>query len=187
MKKVVLLTLLIVAFFTIYESNGIQVNSKEYSYWLMLHRKSNKELLYFGVPGNVQNSYLRKIFTVKTGMPKLRPTPLPELLGRQYWLITSKEYSNGNPETSPYFLTLNIPVSDEESFGPVPYNECNGQCNWVVPGEFGLHGVNGDLNKLSDEDPGSSGCIRHSDYDITYLYQIIDPEKEQIRYYIEDI
>lgn len=39
-----------------------------------------------------------------------------------------------NPETAPYFLTLDIPVSDEEPFGPAPYLECDGQCNWVLPG-----------------------------------------------------
>ena len=69
----------------------------------------------------------------------------------------------------------------------MPYTECNGQCNWILPGAFGLHGVNGDLSRLSIENPGSSGCIRHSDEDITYLYNNLDPQKEEIRYYIEDI
>ena len=80
-----------------------------------------------------------------------------------------------------------FPVSEEEPFGPTPYIECDGQCNWILPGAFGLHGVNGNSEKLSEFDLGSSGCIRHSNEDITYLYNLLDPEKEEIRYYIEDI
>jgi len=159
----------------------------ESSYWLILHRKSNLEFLYFGIPGKKDESKLIKTFRVKTGIPGARPTPLPKLLGRDYWLITAKAESKDNPETAPYFLTLDIPVSDNEPFGPKPYLECNGQCNWTRFGEFGLHGVNGDFSKLSDEDPGSSGCIRHSDEDIAFLYLTLEPEKYKIRYYIEDI
>lgn len=84
-------------------------------------------------------------------------------------------------------LTLNIPVSDTEPFGPEPYLECNGQCNWILPGAFGLHGSGGNPEKLSSTDPGSSGCIRHTDEDITYLYNILDHQKAEIRYYIKDI
>lgn len=164
------------------------------SYWLLLHRKSNMEFLYSGIPGEKDKSILIITFIVKTGIPGQSPTPLPKLLGREFWLITKKESSEENPETAPYFLTLDVPVSDIEPFGPTPYDECNGpassrgeQCNWQIPGYFGLHGVNGYEEKLSNEDPGSSGCIRHQDEDIIYLYNLLDPRKEEIRYYIEDV
>ena len=157
------------------------------SYWLLLHRKSNVEFLYSGVPGQKDKSTLVKIFTVKTGIPGQSPTPLPKLLGKEYWLITSKESSEENPETAPYFLTLDIPVTDDYPFGPTPYFECGEQCDWNLPGYFGLHGVNGDLSKVSVENQGSSGCIRHKDEDIVYLYNLLDPNKEEIRYYIEDV
>lgn len=157
-------------------------------YWFLLHRKSNVEFLYFGVSGDKEKSELKKTFKVKTGIPGRRPTPLPALVGREYWVITSKKDASDNPDTAPYFLTLDIPFTDEEHHGPVPYNECSGkQCNWVTPGAFGLHGVGGDQSKLSPDHPGSSGCIRHTDSDITYLYQILDPQNEEIRYYIEDL
>ena len=159
---------------------------KEESFWLLLKRLSNKEYLYIGTAGNISKSKLIKSFTVKSGIPKERPTPLPYVLGKKYWIITEKHEEKDNPETAPYFLTLNIPVSGEEPFGPTPYLECNGQCNWILPGAFGLHGVNGNSEKLSKIDPGSSGCIRHSNKDITYLYNVLDPAKEEIRYYIED-
>lgn len=155
------------------------------TYWLLLHRKSQKEFLYQGVPGNTDKSFLVKTFSVKTGIAGERPTPLPKLLGKEYWIITEK-HPEADPETAPYFLTLNVPAPQEEPFGPVPYLECNGQCNWVRPGDFGLHGVNGNEKKLSDTDPGSSGCIRHRDEDITYLYNLLDLEKGEVRYYIED-
>lgn len=158
------------------------------SYWLLLHRKSNKEFLLYGVPGMEKQSIIKKTFKVKTGIPGERPTPLPKLLGREYWLITKKESSAENPETAPYFLTLDIPAPESEPFGPAPYKECAGeQCNWILPGAFGLHGINGDNSRLTAENPGSSGCVRHTDEDITYLYNLFDPEKEQIRYYIRDI
>jgi lipoprotein-anchoring transpeptidase ErfK/SrfK len=157
------------------------------SYWLVLHRKSNVEFLYYGEFGQKDKSILVKTFNVKTGIPGQSPTPLPRLLGKEYWLITSKEDSSENPETAPYFLTLDIPVNDDYPFGPSSYNECNGQCDWQLPGYFGMHGINGDEQKLSNEDPGSSGCIRHKDQDIVYLYNLLDPKYEEIRYYIEDI
>jgi hypothetical protein len=160
--------------------------SQTNSYWFLLMRKSNKEYLYSGSPGDKSKSVLIKTFTVKTGIPGQRPTPLPSLVGRKYWIITDKKDSSNNPETSPYFLTLNIPFNTE-SFGPEPYLECGGQCNWILPGSFGLHGVNGDNNRLSADDPGSSGCIRHSNEDITYLYKLLDPKHQEIRYYIVDI
>ena len=161
-------------------------SNKKPSYWLLLHRKSNVEFLYSGLPGQKDKSTLVKTFIVKTGIPGKSPTPLPKLLGKDYWVIMKKEESKDNPETAPYFLTLNIPVSDNEPFGPTPYNECNGQCNWILPGYFGLHGINGDKQKLSNENPGSSGCIRHKDEDISYLYNLLDIS-DNIRYYIEDI
>lgn len=169
------------------------VDEKE-KYWFVLHRKSNVEYLYKGIPEDKNKSTLLRTFIVKTGIPGERPTPLPKILGKDYWLITKKASSADNPETAPYFLTLNIPVPTGEPFGPKPYLECNGpsgergkQCNWQLPGEFGLHGINGDESRLSTDNPGSSGCIRHSDADITYLYNILKPELDEIRYYIEDI
>lgn len=156
------------------------------AYWFLLHRKSNTEYLYQGLPGDTNNSTLVKTFKVKTGIPGERPTPLPQLLGREYWILTNKEPTD-NRETSPYFLTLDVPISDEEPFGPEPYPECNGQCNWTTPGAFGLHGIAGYPERLSNEDPGSSGCIRHSDEDIAYLYNLLDPQQSEIRYYIKDI
>jgi hypothetical protein len=158
-----------------------------YSHWFLLHRKSNVEYLYHGIPGETGESILIKKFVVKTGIPGERPTPLPTLLGKKYWIITDKHEEKENPETAPFFLTLNIPVSEEAPFGPTPYLECNGQCDWELPGYFGLHGSGGDPSKLSAENSGSSGCIRHSDEDITYLFNTLDPHKEEIRYYIEDI
>lgn len=157
------------------------------THWLVLQRKSNVEYLYFGTPGDKYRSQLLNIFRVKTGTPGQKPTPLPSLLGREYWVIIDKMESGDNPETAPYFLTLDVPVTEFEPYGPSPYLECNGQCNWILPGYFGLHGVNGDDTKLSKEDGGSSGCVRHSDSDITYLYNILDPKKEEVRYYVEDI
>lgn len=157
------------------------------SYWFLLHRRSNQEFLYSGTPGEINQSQLVKIFQVKTGIPKKRPTPLPQLVGQEYWLITNKVEVKDNPETAPYFLTLNIPTLEKEPFGPIPYNECSGQCNWILPGNFGLHGVGGNLDKLSPQDLGSSGCIRHLDQDITYLYNLLDLKKDPIRYYIKDV
>lgn len=164
-----------------------KVTVEKESYWFMLHRKSNKEYLYKGKAGDIHNSQLVRTFQVKTGVPGKSPTPLPKLLGKDYWIITNKQSSIDNPETAPYFIALDIPSGSEWPYGPVPYNECDGQCDWVLPGYFGLHGTGGNSSKLSKEDPGSSGCIRHSDSDITYLYNILTPEKEEIRYYIEDI
>ena len=155
-------------------------------YWFLLHRKSNIEFMYLGIPGDKEKSTLIKEFAVKAGIPNERPTPLPQLLGKKYWVVTAKSASD-NPETAPYFITLNIPTNEEPPYGPAPYMECDGQCDWVLPGEFGLHGVNGDETRLSKDNPGSSGCIRHTDRDITYIYNTIDPKKEEIRYYIEDI
>lgn len=155
------------------------------SHWFVLHRKSNSEELLYGIPGDKEHSERIKLFRVKTGIPKDRPTPLPQLIGRKYWRVTKKDTSD-NPETAPYFITLDVPVSEKEPFGPTPYLECNGQCNWVLPGAFGLHGIGGDETKLASDNPGSSGCIRHADEDITYLYNLLDPQKEDIRYYVED-
>src|SRR3989344_3276211 len=155
-------------------------------YWFILHRKANREELFKGVPGDRKKSMAVKTFQVKVGIPGERPTPLPKLLEKEYWLIVAKEEQKYNPETAPYFLTLNIPAPTEEPYGPMPYNECKGQCHWVLPGAFGLHGTAGQPERLSKDDPGSSGCIRHRDEDISYLYNLLDPKKEEIRYYIED-
>jgi lipoprotein-anchoring transpeptidase ErfK/SrfK len=166
---------------------AVNAAKTEQKYWLLLQRRSNQEFLYKGVPGDEKQSKLLRTFIVKPGVPGEKPTPLPELIGRQYWLITKKMDTSENPETAPYFLELDVPVGDTEPFGPQPYLECDGQCNWVLPGAFGLHGVNGDGTRLSSENTGSSGCVRHTDSDITYLYNLLDPQKEPVRYYIQDI
>ena len=194
-KKVVILIILLLPYLWANSSNDKKpqileaaVSMKE-SYWLSLDREMSKEYLYFGIPGDVNDSKLIREFSVKTGA-SWSPTPLPKLLGRDYWILVNKQ-STQNPETAPYFLQLDIPVTDEWPYGPVPYTECSDvatglsiQCDWITPGYFGLHGVNGNLNKLSDDDFGSSGCIRHTDEDITYLYNLLNPENEEIRYYI---
>lgn len=169
------------------------VSQKEPSvYWMKLHRKSAKEFLLYGVAGDESKSKVVKEFIVKTGMPGQRPTPLPELVGRKYWKIIKKYPSMDNPETAPYFLELDVPSGSDWPYGPVPYNECidpttglMGQCDWGLPGYFGLHGVNGDNTRLTADNPGSSGCIRHTDEDITYLYNLLEVD-EGVRYYIED-
>jgi len=164
----------------------LSATAQKESYWFVLHRKSNIEYLYRGVAGDKENSTLIKEFKVKTGVPGKRPTPLPKLLGRKFFLITKKFETREIPETAPYFLELNVPTKDEPPYGPEPYLECGGeQCNWELAGTFGLHGVNGDESRLSEENEGSSGCIRHSDEDIIFLYHLLDPEKEEIRYYVE--
>lgn len=157
------------------------------AHWFELQRQSNIENLYFGVPGDKEQSTHLRSFRVKTGIPGERPTPLPELVGREYWIITAKQPEPNNPETAPYFITLDVPAPEDEPYGPVPYEECNGeQCHWILPGAFGLHGTGGNPDKLADWDPGSSGCIRHTDEEITYLYNLLEPDKEEIRYYIVD-
>ncbi len=194
MSKIILLFSLLIFMITISffsipqpikEEKVLSAHQKT-SNWLLLHRRSNKEFLYHGIAGDKKKSILIKTFQVKVGIPYKRPTPLPKLLGKEYWLITSKQEAY-DFETAPYFLELNIPVTDEEPFGPYPYEECNGQCNWILPGSFGLHGVAGDMSKLSESNLGSSGCVRHSDQDITFLYNLLNPKNEEIRYYIEDI
>jgi hypothetical protein len=175
-----------------------KIESIKQEFWLVLHRKSDIEFLYKGVPGNVEESKLVRAFHVKTGMREERPTPLPQLFGRKYWVVTKKFETSDNFETAPYFIELNVPAPAEPPYGPVPYLECEGladaeavagkqQCNWQIPGPFGLHGVNGDLTRLDSDNIGSSGCIRHTDSDITYLYKKLDPKKSEIRYYIKDI
>ena len=194
--KIVILIILLLPFFWAKNTQAPKtrileaaVSSKE-AYWFNLDRELSKEYLYFGDPGDKDKSKIIREFNVKTGA-SWSPTPLPKLVGRDYWLVVHKEPTE-NPETAPYFLQLDVPVTDEWPYGPVPYTECkdavtgvNIQCDWVLPGYFGLHGVGGDLSKLSDEDFGSSGCVRHSDADISYLYNLLNPENEEIRYYIE--
>ncbi len=166
------------------------------AYWFLLHRKSMREDFYQGAPGDVSQSHLVKEFTVRVGKPGERPTPLPSLAGRDYWLITSRRDTTGDPSTSPRFLTLDIPYPSPY-YGPVLYSECgpngNQQCNWGTPGEFGLHGTDGHpervFNDGSTNSDWSSGCIRHLDNDILYLDSqlghLIDNGQE-IRYYIHD-
>lgn len=192
MKQLVTLVILMVLLigidlFTKPSEKEIKAETSKQNHWFLLHRKTNREYFYFGIPGDREKSKLIKTFIVKTGIPSERPTPLPHLVGREYWVIVNKQDQKENPETAPYFLTLNIPAGEEEPFGPTPYLECNGQCNWVLPGDFGLHGTGGDPSKLANDNPGSSGCIRHTDEDIAFLYDLLDPEKEEIRYYIEDV
>ncbi len=156
-------------------------------YWMLLMRKSRQEFLFQGIPGDKDNSRIIRQFVVNVGVENERPTPLPQLFGREYWNIIAKYEVKDDPETAPYFLTLDVPWSDQYPFGPSPYNECGGeQCDWVRPGSFGLHGVAGNPDKLVDS--GSSGCIRHRDEDITYLYNLLNPSESQlIRYYVKDI
>jgi hypothetical protein len=179
--------LLILALSCVPKNEFSQITPQKQSHWFLLQRKSNKEYLYTGIPGEILKSHLLRTFDVKTGIPGERPTPLPQLAHREYWIIIDKKDSSDNPETAPFFLTLDIPGIDKEPYGPTPYTECNGQCNWVLPGSFGLHGVHGDISRLAKENPGSSGCIRHSDADIMYLYHLLNPQSEEIRYYIQDI
>lgn len=198
--SVLIISLFCVLSFALYLSPSTkseQTIASKKSHWFVLHRKSGKEFLYYGTIGEANNSKLVRTFQVKPGISGFSPTPLPSLLGRDYWLVTKKESSANNPETAPYFLTLDVPVTQDWPYGPVPYEECSGpaspsgslggQCDWVLPGYFGLHGINGNASKLSKDDPGSSGCVRHNDEDITYLFNLLNPEKEEIRYYIKDI
>lgn len=163
------------------------------NYWFILHRKSNVEYLYKGKPGNKTESRLIKEFQVKTGVPGEKPTPLPQLMGREYWNLIAEYEVSDDPEIAPYFLTLDIPYTEEYPYGPSPYLECIDQggvarqCDWATPGSFGLHGINNDPTRLSEADKGSSGCIRHTDQDITYLYNLLDPQIDPIRYYVKDI
>lgn len=198
-KKLIILSVLIIAIIPILgflshsktQVKGEQTVVSQNAHWFVLHRKSGEEILYLGVPGEEHNSRILAKFQVKTGA-SWSPTPLPKLVGREYWKIVKKEPSADNPDTAPYFLRLDVPTDENWPYGPVPYTECkdqagnNIQCDWVQPGYFGLHGVGGNPQKLSKEDYGSSGCIRHSDTDITYLYELLDPEYEEIRYYVED-
>lgn len=164
------------------EIAGITTEKNEY--WLVFYRKSNKEELYNGVPGDRGKSTLIKTFQVKGGVPGEKPTPLPQLLGKEYWTITEKIDASDNEETAPYFLALDVPISEDPPYGPTPYLECDGQCDWELPGMFGLHGVAGDPSRLSAENEGSSGCIRHSNEDIVYLHSLLEIGT---RYYIQDI
>ncbi len=182
----VLIGLSLLTSFFIQKPVQSEIKETSKNHWFLLHRKSNIEYLYYGTFGDVNNSQLLKTFQVKAGQT-LSPTPLPNLLGGDYWLLTKKESSAENPDTAPYFLTLDIPSSGEWPYGPTPYLECNGQCDWQMLGYFGLHGINGNLDKLSSKDPGSLGCVRHKDEDITYLYNTLHPDREEIRYYIKDI
>lgn len=194
---IILILVLVLVLISLKASENKEQVVPEQKYWLLLHRKSNLEYLYKGAPGEKSKSKLVRTFQVKSGIPGERPTPLPNLLGRDYWLITGKVETKDSPETAPYFLILDIPYSEEYPFGPTPYLECNGpadakamagkQCDWILPGSFGLHGINGDLTRIDAENPGSSGCVRHKDEDITYLYNLLDPEDEKIRYYIRDL
>ena len=176
-------------------------------YWFLLHRKTDvnateTEGLYLGIPGDPNNSELLKTYTVNTGIPFDDPTPLPQLVGMEYWLINGS-ITNPGGTMGPYFITLNIPFDDVSPLcnnpdplnpngcnGPVPYNECgparNQQCYWTLGGNFGLHGTNGSSSRLTDS--GSSGCIRHSDADITEIYNTIQSQinSGQIRYYVTD-
>ena len=211
-KKIIILLLgisiLVAVFLGIYKSSELQQDmpSKkvQQSYWFVLHRKANSEEMLYGEAGNRENSRIVKNFVVKTGIPGERPTPLPKLVGREYWKIVKKESSADNPETAPYFLTLDIPAPSVPPYGPSPYEECDvnardvqtepsedssfqgAQCNWILPGAFGLHGVNGDMSRLGEENIGSSGCIRHRDEDIIYLYNLLELNGNEIRYYVED-
>lgn len=192
MRYTLFVLLGIASFFLLMNALGLFYHGRQYSYeknennyWLLLVRNKNVEYLYRGIPGDATESTLVNTFQVKPGTNGESPTPLPTLIGKKYWTIIDKYSSQDNPETAPFFIELDVPGWGEEPFGPVPYEECNGQCYWRLPGEFGLHGVNGDLTRLSKENIGSSGCIRHTDEDIAYLYNIINIE-DNVRYYVVD-
>lgn len=177
---------IIVAYTT--KPHSPQVSSQASEYWLLYHRTSNQEYLFYGPPGDEARSSLKKTFTVKGGAPGKKPTPLPQLVEREYWLIVDKLEAFENNETAPYFLVLDVPIPSHPPYGPQPYLECGGkQCDWELPGYFGLHGVNGDVSRISRENEGSSGCVRHKDEDITYLYHLLDPKNKPVRYYIKDV
>lgn len=186
-----LVIFVIVSFGTAYFWGNEQRDLSKYEvprgeYWLILNRTTNEEILYFGKPGSQQESLPLKKFKVKDGVSGKRPTPRPQLLGRDYWLVVDKYESLDNPETAPYFLQLDVPVTSDWPYGPVPYMECGGQCDWELPGYFGLHGVNGDNSRLSYENEGSSGCVRHSDEDIKFLFDNLDLSNGGVRYYVID-
>lgn len=195
MKNKIIALLILSVFLTMIlavESFVVGVESEEKqivekNHWLLLHRKSNREFLYFGTSGDVENSTLVKTFDVKSGIPNKAPTPLPNLLGRGYWRIIDKEMQPDSPDIGPHFLTLDIPTTEEWPYGPMPYEECGEQCDWQLPGYFGLHGIGGDQSRLSSENEGSLGCVRHRDEDMAYLYNVLNPKEGEIRYYIEDI
>lgn len=165
------------------------------NYWFLLKRSTNinapeEEILYFGVPGDTNNSTEIKRNIVNTGIPFDDPTPLPQLAGREYWLINSVQANPGGT-LGPYFISLDVPYSNPQN-GPVPYLECgpsrDQQCQWTLAGNFGLHGISGADGRITDA--GSSGCIRHYDADITEIYNTLTPERINsgtIRYYIESI
>ena len=108
MRKMLLVLLLLlffvgICFFFFYRSTSSPVLESASDYWFVLHRKSQKEFLYKGIPGKLEKSKRIKTFTVKNGRSGERPTPLPQLVGREYWVLTKKA-SSDNPETAPYFL-----------------------------------------------------------------------------------
>lgn len=172
------------------------------AYWFLLERKSKKETLYQGKPGDRTNSRIIRSFQINPGWPGQTPTPISTKLGIPYWIITTYKTNTADEQKSklgPYFLSLNIPYNDpgnncpingvnKNCQGPTPYLECpdraNNQCYWPVPGEFGLHGVGNSISRLTDE--GSNGCIRHSNDDITYLYNLLSKYNREIRYYTVD-
>ncbi|HRN70936.1 MAG TPA: hypothetical protein PLS49_07195, partial [Candidatus Woesebacteria bacterium] len=98
MKKIIFLSLLIGligSLVLIQHSKGKQgevagVQEPQAQYWFLLYRKSGVEKLYYGQPGNEEQSALMKTFTVKTGVSGKKPTPLPQLVGREYWVIVEK-------------------------------------------------------------------------------------------------
>lgn len=154
------------------------------AHWFLLNRKEHKEYFFYGMPGDRAKSDLLRTFEVKAGIAGEKPTPLPQLVGREYWTIVDKLDAHNNPDTAPYFLVLDVPGGDVAPYGPAPYLECDGQCNWEKPGYFGLHGTAGDPTKLAASVSGSSGCVRHRDEDIEFLYKLLDPKNEEIRYYV---
>lgn len=158
----------------------------ETSYWFRLNRRENIETLNYGPNNLPQLSLMVWFFRVKTGVPGQKPTPLPQKTGRPFWLVIDKYQTRDNPETAPFFLVLDVPGTETSPFGPRPYRECAGQCNWKIPGYFGLHGVAGVESRLTIPEPGSSGCVRHRDFDISFLYHVLDPRRNPIPYFIPE-
>lgn len=172
------------------------------SYWFLLERKSKRETLYQGTPADTAKSKVIRSFQVNPGWPGQTPTPLSTKLGNPYWIITQYKINTTDEKKAtlgPYFFSLNIPINNPgrnclvngvatDCQGPVPYLECpdmpGSQCYWPVPGDFGLHGIGNDASRLTNE--GSNGCIRHSNEDITYLYNLLSSYNPEVRYYIVD-
>ncbi len=175
------------------------------TYWFLLNRQKRYEILYKGTPEKITQSQVVKISTINPGSPGDEPTPIPQKLGKKFWSLTGEvrlhpqdSDPTGYEKFGPYFIVLDVPFKNQpdpscnnngttDCYGPVPYKECgpslDQQCNWHTPGEFAIHGN----DKL--DPPGSAGCVRHSNTDITEIYDTLNNAKainSNTRYYAID-